>query len=85
MVYKSSSPDIITVLNTICILPASGAVVERGFSLTNFIVNNLQSLMNIKTLDATIRIHFYGIDFTDDEADKIINVRKRRGNLRNEL
>ena len=54
-------PDIATVLNIIAICPASGALVERGFSLVNLIMNDLRSLMNIRTLDATIRIHIMAL------------------------
>ena len=65
-------PDITAVLNIICVCPASGAVVNRGFSLMNLIVNDLQSSMNIKTLDAAMHIHFYGIDFTDERLIKLL-------------
>ena len=78
-------PDIATVLNIIIICPASGAVVERGFSLTNLIMNNLQSSLNIRTLDATMLIHYNGPDLSDEEADKMIDVWKRTGNRRIEL
>ena len=44
-------PDIKTVLSIITICRASGAVVERGFSLMNLIMNNMQSSMNVRILD----------------------------------
>ena len=70
-------PDIATVLNIIIICPASGAVVERGFSLMNLIMNDLQSSLNIRTLDATILIHYNGPDLSDEEADILMYGRKR--------
>ena len=51
-------PDICTVLFFISVCPASGAVVKRGFSLMNLIMNDLRSSMNVCTLDATMRIHY---------------------------
>ena len=54
-------PDIATVLNIIAICPASGALVEREFSLMNLIMNDLRSSMNIRTLDATMRIHIMAL------------------------
>ena len=70
--FWNTLPDITTVLNviTITICPASGAMVELGFSLMNLIINNLQSSINIKTLDATMHIHYNGPDLSDKEADK---------------
>ena len=47
-------PDIANVLNFMSIWPGSGAVVERGFSLMNMIMNDLRSSMNIRTLDPMI-------------------------------
>ena len=41
--------------------------------------------MNIRTLDAIMRIHYNGQDLSDEEADNIISVWKRRGNRRIEL
>ena len=80
--FWNTLPDITTVLNviTITICPASGAMVELGFSLMNLIINNLQSSINIKTLDATMHIHYNGPDLSDKEADKIIDVWNRRIN-----
>ena len=65
-------PDITTVLNIIAICPASGVVVERGFSLVNLIMNELRSSMNIRTLGVAMRIYYNGADLSDQEADKII-------------
>ena len=70
-------PDIATVLNIIIICPASGAVVERGFSLMNLIMNDLLSSLNIRTLDATILIHYNGPDLSDEEADILMYGRKQ--------
>ena len=70
-------PDMTKILNIIAICPASGAVVERGFSLMNLIMNDLQNSINIGTLDALMRISYSGQDLTDDDAD--------RGNRRIEL
>ena len=78
-------PYTATVLNIIAISPASGAVVERGFSLMNLIMSNLRSLMNMRTIDATMHIHYNGADLFDEEAGKIIDVWKRRGSRRTEL
>ena len=78
-------PDVAIILNIISICPASGAVVERGFSLMNLIMNDLRNSMNIRTLDAIMRIHYNGQDLSDEEADNIISVWKRRGNRRIEL
>ena len=78
-------PDIATVLNIIAICLASGAAVERGFSLMNLIINDLGSSVNIRTLDATMGIHYNGPNLSDEEADKIIDVWKGRGNRRIEL
>ena len=46
----------------------------------NLIINNLQSSINTKTLDATMHIHYNGPDLSDKEADKIIDVWNRRIN-----
>ena len=78
-------PDISLILNLMSICPASGAVVERGFSLMNLIMNDLRSSMNIRTLDAIMRIHYHGKTLLDREADEIIDIWKRRGNRRIEL
>ena len=41
----------------------------------NLIIYGLRSSMNIRTLDATMRIHYNGADlFDEEEADKIIDV-----------
>ena len=58
--FKSSLeifPDVAVVLNIIKICPSSGAVVERGFSLMNLIMNDLRSSMKVTTLDSLMRIH----------------------------
>ena len=78
-------PDMTKILNIIAICPASGAVVERGFSLMNLIMNDLQNSINIGTLDALMRISYSGQDLTDDDADKILSVWFQRGNRRIEL
>ena len=78
-------PDMTKILNIIAICPASGAVVERGFSLMNLIMNDLQNSNNIGTLDALMRISYSGQDLTDDDADKILSVWFQRGNRRIEL
>ena len=64
-------PDVTKILNIIAICPASGAVAERGFSLMNLIMNDLRNSINIRTLDALMRISYSGRDLTDDDADKI--------------
>ena len=78
-------PDVTKILNIIAICPASGAIAERGFSLMNLIMNDLRNLMNIRTLDALMRISYSGRDLTDDDADKILSVWFRKGNRRIEL
>ena len=47
----------------------------------NLIMNDLRSSKNIRTLDAT-SIHYNGPDLSDKEADKIIDLWKRRENRR---
>ena len=69
--------DITTVLNIITICPGSGALVERGFSLMNLIMNDLRSSINIRTIDITMRIHYNDADLSEEETDTIINVWKR--------
>ena len=83
--FWNTLPDITTVLNVIAITicPASGAMVELGFSLMNLIINDLQSSKSIKTLDATMHIQYNGPDLSDKEADKIIDVWNRRINKKN--
>ena len=76
---------ICTVLILISVCPASGAVVKRGFSLMNLIMNDLRSSMNVLTLDATMRIHYQDESLTHGEVDGIIDVWKRCGNRRTEL
>lgn len=78
-------PEVNLILNIIAICPSSGAVVERGFSLMNLIMNDLRNSMNIRTLDATMRIYYNGNNLSDEEADRIVDVWKRRGNRRIEL
>ena len=78
-------PNICKVIILISVCPASGAVVERGFSLMNLIMNDLRSSMNVRKLDATMRIHYQGESLTDGEVEEIIDVWKRRGNRRIEL
>ena len=78
-------PDVTKILNIIVICPASGAVVERGFSLMNLIMNDLRNSMNIRTLDALMQISYSGRDLTDDDGDKILSVWFQRGNRRIEL
>ena len=78
-------PNICTVLILISVCSASGAVVEHGFSLMNLIMNDMRSSMNIRTLDATMRIHYQGESLTNEEVDEVIDVWKRRGNRRIEL
>ena len=77
-------PNIATLLQLIQVCPASGAVVERGFSLMNLVMNDLRNSMNIVTLDATMRIT-YANEITDDVVDKIIGIWKKRGNRGIEL
>ena len=78
-------PDVATVLQLIMVCPASGAVVERGFSLMNLVMNELRSSMKISTLDATMRINYQDTNLTDAEVEAIIRVWQRRGNRRIEL
>ena len=55
---KDVYPNIAQILKILLICPASGAVVERGFSLMNMQMNKLGSPMKIWTLDALMRIHY---------------------------
>lgn len=77
-------PNIATSLQLIQVCPASGAVVERGFALTNFVMNGLKSSMNIWTLDATMWVTYVN-EITDDVVDKITDIWKKRGNRQTEL
>ena len=67
--YCRGVADICTVLILISVCPARGAVVERGFSLMNLIMNDLRSSMNVPSLDATMRSHYQGESLTDGEVD----------------
>lgn len=78
-------PNICRVLILISVCPASGAVVERGFSLIGLVMNDLRSSMNVRTLHATMRIHYSGKQMTNGEVDEIIDIWKRRGNRQTEL
>ena len=55
-------------LQLIQVCPASGAVVERGFSLMNLVMNDTRNSMNIATLDANMRITYVN-EITDDVED----------------
>ena len=48
-------------------------------------MNDLRRSMNVRTLDATMRIHYQGESLTDGEVNEIIDIWKRRGNRRIEL
>ena len=52
--------DICAVLILISVSPTSGAIIERGFSLMNLIMNDLSSMMDVYLIDATIRIQPQG-------------------------
>ena len=78
-------PDVAITLQLILICPASGAVVERGFSLMNLIMNELRSSMKVSTLDATMRINYKNSELLESEVDEIIEVWQRWGNRRIEL
>ena len=78
-------PDVAAILQLILICPSSGAVVERGFSLMNLVMNELRSSMNISTLDATMHLNYQKTELSDIEISEIINVWKKRGNRRIEL
>ena len=49
-------PNIAALLQLIQVCPASGTVVERGFSLINLAMDDLRNSMNIATLDAVVGI-----------------------------
>ena len=72
-------------LNLLCVCLASGAVVERGFSLMNLITNDIKSGMDVRTLDAIMRIHHHGNTLSVREADEIIATWKICGNRRIKL
>ena len=76
--------NIAQILKILLICPASGAVVERGFSLMNIQINKLRSSMKIRTLDALMRI-YYEHDITDQDADDIVKVWFKNGNRRIDL
>ena len=73
--------NIAQILKILLICPASGAIVERGFSLMNIQINKLRSSMKIRTLDALMRI-YYEHDITDQDADDIVKVWFKNGNRR---
>ena len=51
----------------------------------NLIMNDMRSSMKVRTLDATMRIHYQGESLTNEEVDEVIDVWKRRGNRQIEL
>lgn len=53
-------PNISTVVILVSVCPASGIVIEGGFSLMNLIMNDLSSMMDVHLIDATIRIQSQG-------------------------
>ena len=77
-------PNIAALLQLIQVCPASGTVVERGFSLINLAMDDLRNSMNIATLDATMWIAYVN-EITDDVVGKIIGIWKKHGNRRIEL
>ena len=77
-------PNIAALLQLIQVCPASGTVVERGFSLINLAMDDLRNSMNIATLDATMWIAYVN-EITDDVVGKIIGIWKKHGNRRLEL
>ena len=81
---KDVYPNIVQILKILLICPASGAVVERVFSLMNMQMNKLSSSMKIWTLDALMRI-YYEYDITDQDADDIVRVWLKNGNRRIDL
>ena len=78
-------PDFAIVLEIIQVCPSSGAVVERGFSLMNLIVNDLRSSMNIQAPDALMRLHYIDDSFSDTQVQEIISIWLKRANRRMEL
>ena len=80
---KRVLPDIRTVLSIIVICAASDAVVERGFSLKNLIMNDLRSSMNIRTLDAIYAYTLYGADLSGEGTDKNCWCMKEKGKWKN--
>ena len=77
-------PNIAALLQLIQVCPASGTVVERGFSLINLAMDDLRNSMNIATLDAMMWIAYVN-EITDDVVGKIIGIWKKHGNRRIEL
>ena len=55
---KDVYPNIAQILRILLICPASGAVVERGFSLMNMQMNKLRLSMKIRAFDALMRIYY---------------------------
>ena len=55
---KDVYPNIAQILRILSICPASGAVVERGFSLMNMQMNKLHLSMKIRAFDALMRIYY---------------------------
>ena len=81
---KDVYPNIAQILKILLIYPASGAVVERCFSLMNMHMNKLRSSMKIQTLDALMRV-FYEYYITGQDTDDIIKVWFKNGNRRIDL
>ena len=77
-------PHIGTLLQLIQVCPASGAVVDRRFSLMNLVINDLRNSKNIATLDVTMRITYVN-EITDDVVGKIISIWKKHVNRRIKL
>ena len=74
----------LALLQLIQVCPASGTVVERGFSLMNLIMDDFRNSMNTAIFDATLRIT-YVYESTHDVVDLIIGIWKKGGNRRIKL
>ena len=73
--FRGCFPNVAVVLQLVLICPASGAIVEWGFSVMNLIVNELHSSLKISTLDALIWIN-YQEDLSHEKCDEIIKSEK---------
>ena len=82
---ESSCKNMYKLLLLACLIPASTAGVERGFSLMNLTCNALRSSLNQTNLDYLMRTSLYDKTFSDDDWEKMIDIFRDSGNRRLDL